>query len=186
MPHVPLIDRPKGLVPRLGARYARRRFGRDVEPVQAAAHHSGVLLAAGALETAVERTWRRLDPALALLAVQAAAGVIGCSWCVDFTYYEGLRRGHDPAKVRDVPAWRQSTAYTDVERAVLEYAEAASATPAHVPSELVDRLRLHLDDRQIVELAAWVALENYRSRFNAGLDLRAQGFSDSCHVASEP
>lgn len=186
MPHVALIDHPKGLVPRVGAWYARRRFGRDVEPVQAAGHHSGVLLAAGVLEAAVERGWRRLDPSLALLAVQAAAGAIGCSWCVDFTYYEGLRRGHDPAKVRDVPAWRQSTAYTEVERAVLEYAEVASATPAHVPAELVDRLRVHLDDPQIVELAAWVALENYRSRFNAGLDLRAQGFSDSCRVAAEP
>jgi hypothetical protein len=33
-----------------------------------------------------------------------------------------------------------------------------------------------------VELAGWVALENFRSRFNAGLGLRSQGFSDSCAI----
>ena len=32
---------------------------------------------------------------------------------------------------------------------------------------------------EFVELAAWVALENLRSRFNAGLGLHAQGFSES-------
>lgn len=44
------------------------------------------------------------------------------------------------------------------------------------------RLRAHFSDAEIVELAGWVALENYRSRFNAGLGLRSQGFSDSCKV----
>ena len=108
MAHVPLVDRPKGLIRRLAASYGRRRFGRDVEPVQAASHHAGVLVASGLLETAAERGWRKLDPHLAFLAVQASAGMIGCSWCTDFGYYEGLQRGQDPTKVRDVALWRQS------------------------------------------------------------------------------
>ena len=33
-----------------------------------------------------------------------------------------------------------------------------------------------------MELAAWVAMENFRSRFNAGLGLRSQGFSDHCDL----
>ena len=117
-----------------------------------------------------------------LLAVQASAGAIGCSWCVDFGYYEGLQRGLDPAKVRDVPRWRDTDVYDDRERAVLEYAEAASATPAAVTEDLVTRLRSMFSDAEIVELASWVALENYRSRFNAGLGLHSQGFSDSCRI----
>lgn len=40
----------------------------------------------------------------------------------------------------------------------------------------------YLSDAEFVELAAWVALENFRSRFNAGLGLRSQGFSDSCEI----
>lgn len=182
MANVPLLDQPKGLVPRLARSYSRRRFGRDVQPAQAAYHHSGVLVAAGLLETAAEKGWNKLDRHLVLLAVQASAGTIGCSWCTDFGYYENLQRGQDPAKVRDVPAWRDSSAYTEKERAVLEYAEAASSTPVAVSDELVDRLHVHFSDEEIVELAAWVALENYRSRFNGGLGLQSQGFSDDCKV----
>jgi hypothetical protein len=64
MAYVKLVDRPKGLVPRLAVRYARWRFGRNVEPVGAASHHSGVLIAAGLVETAAERGWHKLDPHL--------------------------------------------------------------------------------------------------------------------------
>jgi alkylhydroperoxidase family enzyme len=50
--------------------------------------------------------------------------------------------------------------YDDRERAVLKYAKAASATPAFVSEELTGRLHGHFTEAQIVELAAWVALEN--------------------------
>jgi len=43
-------------------------------------------------------------------------------------------------------------------------------------------LRRSFSDAEIVELAAWVALENFRSRFNAGLGLRSQGFAEKCEV----
>jgi alkylhydroperoxidase family enzyme len=182
MANIPLMEHPTRLLPRLAALYGRSRFGRPTEPVQAASHHSGVLVAGGLVETAAAKGWRKLDPHLALLAQQAAAGATGCSWCIDYGYYESLQRGQDPSKVRDVPAWRGSPAYTDPERVVLEYAEAASGTPVAVGDDLVRRLHEHFTDEQIVELAAWVALENYRSRFNAGLGLRSQGFSDACRV----
>lgn len=182
MANVALVEHPKGVVARLADRYGRRRFGRATEPVQAASHHSGVLVAAGLVETVAGLRWRKLDPHLALLAQQASARVIGCSWCVDYGYYEGLQRGQDPAKVRDVAVWRDSPVYDDTERVVLEYAEAATATPVVVGPDLVRRLHDHFSDEQIVELAAWVALENYRSRFNAGLGLHSQGFSDACAV----
>lgn len=183
MANVAFVDQPKGLVPRMASLYAKRKMGRgDIEPVQAASHHSGVLLAAGLMETAAEMRWKKLDPHLMLLAIQASAGMIGCSWCTDYGYYESLQRGQDPAKVRDVPIWRDSAVYSDKERVVLEYAEAASSTPVLVSEELVGRLHEHFSEAEIVELAAWVALENYRSRFNAGLGLRSQGFSDNCRV----
>lgn len=182
MANVALVDPAKGLIPRVAAWYGRRRFGTDIEPLQAASHHSGVLVAAGMLEAAVDRGWRKLDRHLALLAVQAASGAIGCSWCIDFGYYENLQQGQDPAKVRDVSAWRSSPVYSDKERTVLEYAEAASATPVLVGDDLVGRLHQHFSDEEIVELAGWVALENYRSRFNAGLGLHSQGFSDRCQI----
>ena len=50
MPYVELPDRPRGLVRRFAWWYSRRRFTAAVDPVRAAARHSGVLLAMGAFE----------------------------------------------------------------------------------------------------------------------------------------
>ena len=71
-------------------------------------------------------------------------------------------RGIDPAKIRAVGDWRTSDLFDDRERAVLEYAEVATGCPAEISEELAVRVRAHLGDAEFVELAAWVALENFR------------------------
>jgi alkylhydroperoxidase family enzyme len=182
MAHVPLDDRRKGVIPRLARGYAKKKFGQAVDPAAAASHHSGVLVAMGALETAAEKGWKKLDPTLRWLAIQASATQIGCSWCVDYGYHEGMHAGIGPEKVRAVSHWRESDLFNERERAVLEYAEQATKTPAQVSDQCAARLHAFLSDAEMVELAAWVALENFRSRFNAGLGLRSQGFSDQCEI----
>jgi alkylhydroperoxidase family enzyme len=177
-----LTQQPSGLVARLAWWYSRRTFGQIVEPTRAVALHRGVAIGFGAIEMTAARTWNRLDPHLRHLAIQCASGAVGCSWCIDYGHYEGIERGIDPGKVRDVPRWRESGVYDDRERAVLEYAEAASSQPADIPPTLVARLGTLFSDEEMVELAAWVALENFRSRFNAGLGLKSEGFSDRCEV----
>jgi alkylhydroperoxidase family enzyme len=75
--------------------------------------------------------------------------------------------------------------YSDRERVVLEYAEAASSMPVEVSDEFVAWLHEHFSDAEIVEPAAWVAWkENCRSRFNAGLGLKSQRFSDHRWVSA--
>jgi alkylhydroperoxidase family enzyme len=185
MAYVPLDDTRHGIVPRLARLYTKHRMGQMVEPAAAASHHSGVLVAMGGLETTAQFGWKKLDPTLRWLAVQTVASRIGCSWCMDYGYYEGMNGGVDPAKVRAASRWRESELFDGRERAVLEYAEAATGSPAAVSDELAARVRSHLSDPEFVELAAWVALENFRSRFNAGLGLRSQGFSDRCEVQAQ-
>ena len=186
MAHVPLQDHPKGLVPRLAARYTKRRFGQMVEPTAAASHHAGVLVAMGSLETAVQFGWRKLDPTLRWLAVQAT----GMQDRLLLVHRLRLLRGHAPGRRPGQGAgrrhWRTSDLFDERERVVLEYAETATGSPAEVSDELAARIRAHLSDAEFVELAAWVALENFRSRFNAGLGLRSQGFSDNCEIPMRP
>ena len=182
MAHVPLQYQPKGAVARLARTYTERRFGQMVEPTAAASHHAGVLVAMGALETAVQLGWKKLDKTLRALAVFKVATTIGCSWCIDYGYFESVHGGIDADKVRAVARWRESSAFNDQERLVLEYAEAASANPAAVTDDLADRLHLAFSDAEIVELAGWVALEQFRSRFNAGLGLHSQGFAERCEI----
>ncbi|MFI0741153.1 carboxymuconolactone decarboxylase family protein [Streptomyces sp. NPDC021100] len=175
------LNPPATPLTRLAARYCRRAYGKVLDPLLAMGHHGGVLLATSVFELAVGR-WKRLDPGLKALAVMASAASIGCSWCMDFGYWENRQHGMAHEKLRDVPRWRDSDVYTPLERDVLEYAEAMTATPPTVDDALVERLRKHLDDAQLVELTQMISVENLRSRTNAALGLTSQGFKDSCDI----
>jgi alkylhydroperoxidase family enzyme len=181
-PTIPLMERPTGLLRRYAFRYSRKAFGKVVDPVRATAVHTGVLLAGGAMEAVVAKRWTALDPHLRWLAIQKTSAEIGCSWCTDYGYYIGMQTGVDPRKVTEVPRWRTSDVYDERERVVLEYAETATRTPVDMTEELAERMRVLFTSEEIVELVAWVALENYRSRTNAGLGLHSEGFSDQCAV----
>ena len=177
------LDPPRSRLYRLAEWYSRRTYGVLPDPLAAMAHNMPVLITDVGFETSVAR-WRRLDPTLKALAEMAAAVTIGCSWCVDFGYWETTRHGIDPVKMRDVPHWRDSDVYTDLERQVMAYAEAVTATPPAVTDEMVAGLRRHLDDAQLVELTMMVAVENIRSRFNSALGLTSQGFTNRCEIPS--
>jgi alkylhydroperoxidase family enzyme len=171
------------LIYRLAEWYSRRSYGVVAEPLAAMGHHPRVLLTDARFETSLAR-WKRLDPTLKALAVMASAVSIGCSWCVDFGYWISTQEGVDPVKLRDVPQWRDSDVYTDLERQVMAYAEAVTATPPTVTDEMVAALRQELDDAALVELTMMVAVENVRSRFNSSLGLTSQGFKDRCEIAA--
>ena len=87
-----------------------------------------------------------------------------------------MQAGADEDKIREVPGWRESRRFSEVERAALEYAEAMTITGHRVSDELFARLRSLFDEAQVVELTAAVALENFRSKFNVPLGIEAQGF----------
>jgi alkylhydroperoxidase family enzyme len=87
-----------------------------------------------------------------------------------------MQAGADDEKIRQVPTWRESSLFSDRERAALEYAERMTITGEKVTDELWQRLRAHFSEAQMVELTAAVALENFRSKFNVPLGVEAQGF----------
>lgn len=80
------------------------------------------------------------------------------------------------AKLAAVAAWRDSDLFDEAERAALEYAERVTHTDQSVDDALFARLQAHFSEAQLVELAAVIALENFRSKFNPSLGVEAQGF----------
>lgn len=102
--------------------------------------------------------WDSLDPDLKILAQMAAASSIECSWCLDFGYFLAHQKGMDLAKLEAVPNWRNSASFSKLEREVLEYAEAATATPPAVTDELAASLRRSLGDAAFVELTMSVVV----------------------------
>ncbi len=79
-------------------------------------------------------------------------------------------------KVADLAGWRESRAFSDLERVALEYAERMTHTGQKVDDALFARLREHFSEPQVVELTAAIALENFRSKFNPALGVASQGF----------
>jgi alkylhydroperoxidase family enzyme len=126
--------------------------------------------------------WNTLDLKIKDLAEMAAAIKVGCSWCVDFGYWIMHTHGIPREKIEAVPEWRDSKQFNPLERLILEYAEAMTETPPIVDDALVNSLRAHLDEAQLVELTAIICLENLRSRFNSAVGLTRQGFKDRCDL----
>ena len=58
------------------------------------------------------------------------------------------------------------TAFNDIERMVIELADALSETPANVSDDLYARLRNQFSEEQVMQLGGQIAFENYRARWN--------------------
>jgi AhpD family alkylhydroperoxidase len=127
-------------------------------------------------------SWNRLDPNLASFAAMAAAGVVGCSFCLDLHYFLAHNHGLDETKAREVPRWRESTVFTPLERQVMEYAEAMSQTPPAVTDELSAALLAELGAPALLELTARIGAMNMSARSNVALGIRSAEFSASCDL----
>ena len=175
------LEHPRNALARILNFVSRRRYGQELEPMLALLHNRKVLTSITRFELRVEK-WSALDTDLKELACVAVAAKIGCSWCIDFGYYLSRTNGMPAAKLEQVTEWRTSEVYSPLERKVLEYAEAMTATPPTVTDAMVAVLRHDLTDAQLVELTEMIALENLRSRTNSALGLTSQGFRDQCEV----
>ncbi|WP_193509128.1 carboxymuconolactone decarboxylase family protein [Cryobacterium sp. BB736] len=180
MARIPL-DHPRTLKVRFMEAYSKRKYGGVLDPGLVAYHNPKVLSTMIRHESSVAK-WDALDPTLKALATMASASEIGCSWCMDFGFWEANNQGVDQAKLRAVPNWQASDVYTPLERRVMEYSVAMTQTPPTVTDEMVDALRSDLSDPELVELTAIIALENQRSRTNAAMGLTSQGFKDQCEL----
>jgi len=158
---------------------ARKMVGRVPDSLGVLWHHRVVMKDAMGIGRKVEN-WRELDPDLASFAAMASAATIGCSFCLDLNYFVAHNHGLDEAKVREVPRWRESSAFTMRERRVMEYAEAASLTPPEVTDELSNALLADLGPAALVELAARVAFTNMSARMNIALGIGSEQFADAC------
>lgn len=124
--------------------------------------------------------WDALDANLSSLARMATAAYVGCSFCLDLHYFLAHNHGLDEAKAREVPRWRESSAFSPLEREVMEYAELMCQMPPAVTDELSASLLAQLGPAALLELTAKVGLMDATARMNIALGIRSDGLSDSC------
>ena len=136
------------------------------------------LLAANGMYEAAIMFSNRTDTTLKELGELKAAALISCEFCLDIgsalMHTSGLTEQH----VLDLPRYATSDAYTDLEKLVIEFAEAMTRTPVSVSDELREKLLRHLTRGQLAELAATIAWENQRGRVFLALGVRSTGMAD--------
>ena len=160
-------------------RFARRTLGQVPTSIGVYWHNPRVLMDMAAVGGKVKK-WDACDEQLKSFAHMAVASRVGCTWCLDFNYFEAHNRDLDLAKAREIPRWRESDAFTSLEREVLAYAEAMSETEPTVTDEMVSALRAQLGDAALVELTAVVAFANFTTRGNVALGIESDGFAAAC------
>ena len=170
-----------GLYGVLVKRFSKRLLGRVPEPLGVYWHNRRVLRATMGMG-AKARKWNACDPSLKSFAHMAAAAQVGCSWCLDFAYFHAFNEHLDLDKAREVPRWRDSSAFTPLEREVMGYAEAMTQTPPAVTDAMVAELLEQLGEAAVVELTAYIALANMNSRGNVALGIESEGYADSCDL----
>jgi alkylhydroperoxidase family enzyme len=89
----------------------------------------------------------------------------------------GRKAGVTETKLMALAEYESSADLSALEKLVVRYAVEMTRTPVEIPDELFDELKGHFDNRQIVELTAAIAWENYRARNNHALGLEPEGFS---------
>lgn len=170
-----------GIYGALVKRFSKKMLGRVPEPLGVFWHNPAVLKATMSMGAKAQK-WDRCDRALKSFAHMAVAAKIGCSWCLDYGYFEAFNAHLDLDKAREVPRWRESDAFTPLERDVLEYAEAMTDTPPSVDDVLVSTLLGELGEPALVELTAFIALANMNARGNVALGIESEGYADSCEL----
>ena len=63
------------------------------------------------------------------------------------------------------------TVFSDVDKLVIELADAMANTPSNVSDELYARLREKFSEEQLLQLGGQLAFENYRARLNRIFDV---------------
>ncbi|MEU8639877.1 carboxymuconolactone decarboxylase family protein [Amycolatopsis sp. NPDC048633] len=96
-----------------------------------------------------------------------ASQINGCGWCVDLHTKEAAAAGETVVRLSLVAVWRESTVFTEAERAALALAEEGTRladAQEGVSDETWARVREHYDDDQVTALVALVAMINAANR----------------------
>lgn len=108
-----------------------------------------------------------LPPSTQELVSLRASQINGCGWCIDLHTKEATAAGESAVRLHLVAAWRESTVFTEAERAALAFAEEGTRLADEregVCDETWARVREHYDDDQLAALVCLVSLINAANR----------------------
>ena len=123
-----------------------------------------------------------LSGALRELVIMRVAILNGAQYEADQHAPIALKEGLTQRQLDTLAQWEQSGLFSDQHRAALALTDAMTRN-VQVPSPVLDAVREHLGDRELVELVATIAAYNMVSRFIEALGIHSD---DARRVGSVP
>lgn len=129
-------------------------------------HRPAIATAFINLNKAVMANEGRVTSALKRLIGYIASQVAGCNYCKAHTIRAAERYGAEQEQLEHVWEYKTHPAFSDAERAALDFAWAASAIPNTVDSTIKDNLYKYWNEGEIVEMLGVISLFGYLNRWN--------------------
>ena len=124
-----------------------------------------------------------LEPELLELVKMRASQLNGCAYCLDMHSKDARARGESEQRLHVLAAWREAPFYTPRERAALEYTEALTLVATEgVSDALMERVREHFTDEEIVALTMAVVAINGWNRMMIAFAVPAGNYHPAAHV----
>lgn len=118
------------------------------------------------MNKAVMENRGRVTSALKRMIAYISSNVAGCRYCQAHAIRAAERYGAEKDQLENIWEYKTHPAFSDAERAALDFAFAASTIPNSVSDEVAENLRMHWDEGEIVEITGVVALFGYLNRWN--------------------
>lgn len=126
------------------------------------------------LNKAVMQNEGRVTSALKRLIGYISSYTAGCQYCQAHTIRAAERYGAEQEKLENIWNYKTHPAFNMQERAALDLAVAASVVPNAVDNEIIENVRKHWDDGEIVEILGVTALFGYLNRWNDSMGTRLE------------
>ena len=97
-----------------------------------------------------------------------------CAFCSDLSLATLKKLNISEQKIKSLGQYATSSDFTPTERTVLAYGDAM--TKNEPTAHILKTLKTVFSEKDIIELTAWIAFQNMSSKFNAALNIPAQGF----------
>lgn len=107
-----------------------------------------------------------LEHSLLELVKTRVSQINGCAYCLDMHTKDARAAGETEQRLYLLPAWRETTFYSERERAALAWAEAVTQLAGHeVPDELYDEVQRQFAGKEMVDLTLAIIAINGWNRF---------------------
>ena len=120
----------------------------------------------GVLTEAVMDPKGTVDPGFKRLLAHFASRAAGCQYCEAHSLIAAQIHNVDPEKVAAVWEYQTSPLYSEAERAALDFAFASGQVPNGVTKTIMNKVKIHWTEEQIVEMLAAVSLYGFLNRWN--------------------